>query len=66
MFDCVILSFCESFIPSLKDSIISWDIILGQLSDFQNVFVYSGLAVVKELGSDGAHMYWLLLLMILC
>jgi hypothetical protein len=28
--------------------------------------VYSGLAVVGELGSDDAHVYWLLLLMVLC
>ena len=26
----------------------------------------SGLAVVGELGSDDAHVYWLLLLMVLC
>ena len=28
--------------------------------------MYSGLAVVGELGSDDAHVYWLLLLMVLC
>jgi hypothetical protein len=27
--------------------------------------VYSGLAVVGELGSDDAHVFWLLLLMVL-
>ena len=27
--------------------------------------VYSGLAVVGELGSDDAHIFWLLLLMVL-
>jgi hypothetical protein len=30
------------------------------------MLVYSGLAVVGELGSDDAHVYWLLLLMVLC
>jgi hypothetical protein len=29
------------------------------------VLVYSGLAVVGELGSDDAHVYWLLLVMVL-
>jgi hypothetical protein len=29
------------------------------------VLVYSGLAVVGELGSDDAHIYWLLLLTVL-
>ena len=28
--------------------------------------MYSGLAVVGELGSDDAHVFWLLLLMVLC
>jgi hypothetical protein len=28
--------------------------------------VYSGLAVVEELGSDDTHVFWLLLLMVLC
>jgi hypothetical protein len=28
--------------------------------------VYSGLAVVGELGSDDAHVFWLLLLKVLC
>lgn len=28
--------------------------------------MYSELAVVRELGSDDAHVFWLLLLMILC
>ena len=27
---------------------------------------YSGLAVVEEMGSDYVHIFWLLLLMILC
>jgi hypothetical protein len=30
------------------------------------MFVYSGLALVKELGPDKTHVYWLLLLMVLC
>ena len=30
------------------------------------MLLYSGLAVVGELGSDDAHIYWLLLLMVLC
>ena len=30
------------------------------------MLVYSGLAVVGELGSDDVHVYWLLLLMVLC
>ena len=30
------------------------------------MLVYSGLAVVGELGSDDAHIFWLLLLMVLC
>ena len=29
------------------------------------MLVYTGLAVVGELGSDNAHLYWLLLLMVL-
>ena len=29
------------------------------------MLVYSGLVVVEELGSDNAHIYWLLLLMVL-
>ena len=28
--------------------------------------MYSGLAVVGELGSDDAHIYWLLLFLVLC
>jgi hypothetical protein len=28
--------------------------------------VYSGLAVVGEMGSDDAHVFWLLLFMVLC
>jgi hypothetical protein len=30
------------------------------------VLVYSGLTVVGELCSDDCHVYWLLLLMVLC
>jgi hypothetical protein len=30
------------------------------------MLVYTGLAVVGELGSDDAHVIWLLLLMVLC
>ena len=30
------------------------------------MFVYSGLAVAGEVDSDDAHVYWLLLLMVLC
>jgi hypothetical protein len=30
------------------------------------VLVYSGLAVVGELGSDEAYIFWLLLLMVWC
>jgi hypothetical protein len=30
------------------------------------VLVYSELSVVGELGSDDAHIFWLLLLMVLC
>jgi hypothetical protein len=36
--------------------------ILGQLPDFQ---VYSGIALVGELGSEDDHLYWHLLLMVL-
>jgi hypothetical protein len=34
-------------------------------TDFLGLLVYSGLAVVGELGSDDAHLYRLLLLMVL-
>jgi hypothetical protein len=34
-------------------------------SRFSCVLVYSGLAVVGELASDDAHIFWLLLLMVL-
>jgi hypothetical protein len=40
--------------------------ILGQIPDFSGVLVYSGLAVVGELGSADAHIFWLLLLMLFC
>ena len=30
------------------------------------MLVYSWFAVVGELGSDDAHMFWLLLLLVLC
>ena len=30
------------------------------------MLVYLGLAVLGELGSDDAHVFWLLLLMVLC
>ena len=35
-------------------------------SCFSGVLGYPGLAVVGELGSDDAHVFWLLLLMVLC
>jgi hypothetical protein len=38
--------------------------ILGQLPDFQVCWCIQGLRV-GELGSDGAHIYWLLLLIVL-
>ena len=41
----------------------SRDRVLGQIPDFQVLF--SGLAVVGELGSDDAYIFWLLLLMVL-
>jgi hypothetical protein len=30
------------------------------------VIVYSGLALVGEMGSDDSHVFWILLLMVLC
>ena len=42
----------------------SRDRVLGQIPDFQVLF--SGLAVVGELGSDDAYIFWLLLLIVLC
>ena len=41
-----------------------WD--FRSLCCFSDVLVYPELAVVGELGSGGAELHWVLLLMILC
>ena len=63
-FSCI--SFSELCIPSIKDSIIFIDRILGQNPSFQMFLRHPYLAVVRELGSDGARVYSFLLLMVSC
>ena len=59
LFACVFLYFFKGgFISSLKASIIfmRWD--FRSLSCFSGMLSYPGLAVVVQLGSDGAKLHW--------
>ena len=56
----------ELFISSLKSSINIMRCDFKSKSCFSGVLQYPGLAVVGELGSDGAMLPWFLLVMFLC
>ena len=49
----------------LKGFYFLHEIVFWERFLISGVLLYSGLAVVGELGSDDAHMFWLLLLMVL-
>ena len=50
----------------LKGFYFLHEIVFWERFLISGVLLYSGLAMVEELGSDNVHIYWFLLLMILC